>query len=78
MILGIPAGHRHGSAHRISAVHKEVLSSARGVFGIMSDEALEPRTVIPFHRHHASSGTVVTLRGKIEWVFYDDSGNEVE
>ena len=38
--------------------------------------ALEPGTVMPIHRHHASSETVVILRGKIEWVFYDDDGNE--
>ena len=30
------------------------------------------------HRHHASSETVVILRGKIQWVFYDDNGNETE
>ena len=30
--------------------------------------ALEPGTVMPIHRHHASSETVVILRGKIEWV----------
>lgn len=40
--------------------------------------ALEPGTVMPIHRHHASSETVVILRGKIEWVFYDDGGNVVE
>lgn len=40
--------------------------------------ALEPGTVMPIHRHHASSETVVLLRGKIEWVFYDDNGNETE
>ena len=40
--------------------------------------ALEPGTVMPIHRHHASSETVVLLRGKIEWVFYDDGGKEVE
>ena len=40
--------------------------------------ALEPGTVMPIHRHHASSETVVILRGKIEWVFYDDDGNETE
>ena len=28
--------------------------------------ALEPGTVMPIHRHHASSETVVLLRGKIE------------
>ena len=40
--------------------------------------ALEPGTIIPIHRHHASSETVVILRGRIRWVFYDDSGNETE
>ena len=40
--------------------------------------ALEPRTVMPIHRHHASSETVVILRGKIQWMFYDENGNETE
>ena len=40
--------------------------------------ALEPGTVMPVHRHHVSSETVVILRGKIQWVFYDDNGNETE
>ena len=40
--------------------------------------ALEPGTVMPIHRHHASSETVVILRGKIRWLFYDDNGNETE
>ena len=40
--------------------------------------ALEPGTVMPVHRHHASSETVVVLRGKIEWIFYDDEGNVTE
>lgn len=40
--------------------------------------ALEPGTVMPIHRHHASSETVVLLRGKIQWVFYDDNGNVTE
>ena len=40
--------------------------------------ALEPGTIMPIHRHHASSETVAILRGKIEWVFYDDQGNETE
>lgn len=40
--------------------------------------ALEPGTVMPIHRHHASSETVVILRGKIEWIFYDYEGNETE
>jgi len=40
--------------------------------------ALEPGTVRPIHRHHASYETVVVLRGKIEWIFYDNHGNETE
>ena len=40
--------------------------------------ALEPGTEMPIHRHHQSSETVVVLRGKIRWIFYDDNGNEAE
>ncbi len=40
--------------------------------------ALEPGTIMPIHRHHTSSETVVVLRGKIEWVFYDDNGSVTE
>jgi len=40
--------------------------------------AFEPGTVLPIHRHHDSSETVVIVRGKIQWVFYDENGNETE
>ena len=40
--------------------------------------ALEPGTVMPIHRHMASSETVVLLRGRICWHFYDDAGNKTE
>lgn len=40
--------------------------------------ALEPGTVMPIHRHHGSSETVVILRGRIKWVFYDENGVETE
>ncbi len=40
--------------------------------------ALEPGTVMPIHRHHASSETVIILRGRIRWMFYDEDGNETE
>lgn len=40
--------------------------------------ALEPGTVMPIHRHMASSETVVLLRGRICWHFYDDAGHETE
>lgn len=40
--------------------------------------ALEPGTVMPIHRHLASSETVAILRGRICWHFYDESGNKTE
>ena len=40
--------------------------------------ALEPGTIMPIHRHKGSSETVVILRGKIRWIFYEDKGNETE
>ena len=40
--------------------------------------ALEPGTVMPIHRHHASSETLIILRGRIRWIFYDEKGNETE
>lgn len=35
--------------------------------------ALEPGTVMPIHRHRHSSETVVVLRGKVKWVYYNDN-----
>lgn len=40
--------------------------------------AMEPGTVMPIHRHHGSSETVVILRGRLRWMFYDEDGNETE
>ena len=40
--------------------------------------ALEPGTIMPIHRHHDSSETVVVLRGKIKWIFYDENGVETK
>ena len=40
--------------------------------------ALEPGTVLPIHRHRESSETVVMLRGKGRWNYYDDNGNLTE
>ena len=34
--------------------------------------ALEPGTVMPIHRHRHSSETVVVLRGKVKWIYYND------
>jgi len=36
--------------------------------------ALEPGTVMPIHRHRHSSETVVVLRGKVKWLYYNDQG----
>ena len=36
--------------------------------------ALEPGTVMPIHRHKASSETVIIIRGRIRWLFYDEQG----
>lgn len=36
--------------------------------------ALEPGTVMPIHRHRDSSETVVVLRGKVKWLYYNDKG----
>ena len=34
--------------------------------------AIEPGSQVPIHRHQKSSETVVCLRGKIVWEFYDE------
>ena len=36
--------------------------------------AIEPGTVMPIHRHRGSSETVVVLRGKVKWLYYDENG----
>ena len=40
--------------------------------------ALEPGTVMPIHRHHNSSETVIYVRGHFEEYFYDENGNLTE
>ena len=40
--------------------------------------ALEPDTDMPIHRHRGSSETVVVLRGKVLWIYYDNEGNETD
>lgn len=40
--------------------------------------ALEPGTVMPIHRHLASSETVIIIRGGIRWLFYDEQGRITE
>ena len=36
--------------------------------------ALEPGTVMPIHRHRNTSETVVVLRGKVKWQYYNVQG----
>lgn len=38
--------------------------------------AMEPGTIMPIHRHKTSSETVVSLRGKIRWDYYNDKGEK--
>ena len=40
--------------------------------------ALEPGTIIPIHRHTASSETVTIIRGAIRETFYDKNGKLTE
>ena len=40
--------------------------------------ALEPGTVMPIHRHRKTSETVVVLRGKVKWLYYNDQGELTE
>lgn len=40
--------------------------------------AIEPGTVMPIHRHHASSETVICIRGHFEEYFYDENGVLIE
>ena len=40
--------------------------------------ALEPGTVMPIHRHCKSSETVVLLRGKVKWLYYNDNGEIID
>lgn len=35
--------------------------------------AIEPGSVLPIHRHRKTSETVVCLRGKLVWEFYDEA-----
>lgn len=40
--------------------------------------ALEPGTVLPIHRHRASSEIVTIVRGAIREFFYDENGKQTE
>lgn len=38
--------------------------------------AIEPGSILPIHRHLSSSETVVMVRGKIRWLFFNEEGKE--
>lgn len=40
--------------------------------------ALEPGTVLPIHQHLHTAETYVLLRGRIDVMFYDETGVEVQ
>lgn len=40
--------------------------------------ALEPGTIMPIHRHQHSSETVIVVRGKVEFYYYNDLGQVLQ
>ena len=54
-------------------LHEAVDSKAQRLFN-----ALEPVTILPIHRHQHTAETYILLRGKIDVMFYNEEGNEVE
>lgn len=36
---------------------------------------LEPGTKVPIHRHEDTSETVICLKGKLDWIFYEELPN---
>ena len=40
--------------------------------------ALEPGTILPIHRHQNTAETYILLRGRIDVMFYDETGTEIQ
>lgn len=40
--------------------------------------ALLPGTIVPIHRHPLSNETIILLSGRVDELFYDEKGNEIE
>lgn len=36
---------------------------------------LEPGTLVPIHRHEETTETVICLKGRLDWVFYEELPN---
>ena len=54
-------------------LHEAMDSKAQRLFN-----ALEPGTILPIHRHQHTSETYILVRGRIDVMFYNDEGVEVE
>ena len=54
-------------------LHEAMDSKAQRLFN-----ALEPGTILPIHRHRNTAETYILLRGRIDVMFYDDKGVEIE
>lgn len=54
-------------------LHEAMDSKAQRLFN-----ALEPGTILPIHRHQHTSETYILIRGRIDVMFYDEQGAEVE
>ncbi len=54
-------------------LHETADSKAQRLFN-----ALEPGTLLPIHRHQHTSETYILLRGRINVMFYNSRGVEVE
>lgn len=37
--------------------------------------ALQPGTLVPIHRHEDTSETAICLKGRIDWIFYEELPN---
>lgn len=54
-------------------LHEAADSKAQRLFN-----ALEPGTLLPIHRHQHTAETYILIRGRIDVMFYNDQGVEVE
>lgn len=54
-------------------LHEAMDSKAQRLFN-----ALEPGTILPIHRHQYTSETYILIRGRIDVMFYNEQGVEIE
>ena len=54
-------------------LHEAMDSKAQRLFN-----ALEPGTILPIHRHQHTSETYILVRGRIDVMFYNNEGVEIE